>query len=95
MKELFEKYRSDIIIYFEDFLDRAGYDDFFVADAETPLYRFIMATVLDDLAYCLGWYIVEQLEQEVFPELQEADCLECAFSMLIRILQKQEKAELN
>ena len=54
-----------------------------------------MATVLDDLAYCLGWYIVEQLEQEVFPELQEADCLECAFSMLIRILQKQEKAELN
>jgi hypothetical protein len=95
MKRFFTQYRSDIVIYFEDFIDRAGYDDFFVADAETPLYRFIMATVLDDLAYCLGWYIVEQLEQEVFPELQEANCLKCALSMLIRILQKQEKTELN
>uniref|UniRef100_A0A7C5V4L1 Uncharacterized protein n=1 Tax=Caldicellulosiruptor owensensis TaxID=55205 RepID=A0A7C5V4L1_9FIRM len=95
MKELSEKYRSDIIIYFEDFLDRTGYGDFFVADSEVPLYKFIMTTVLDDLVYCLGWYIVERLEQEVFPELQDADCLECALSMLIRILQEQEKVELN
>lgn len=91
MKELFEKYRSDIIIYFEDFIDRAGYGDFFVVDAEIPLYKFIMTTVLDDLVYCLGWYIVEQLEQEDYPELQDADCLEVALARLLRVLKQEQE----
>ena len=93
MKELFEQYRNDVIIYFEDFLDRAGYSDFFVAQPEVPLYKFIMTTVLDDLIYCVGWYVIEQLEQEDYPELQNADCLEIALARLLRILKQEQKKE--
>ncbi|WPX08196.1 hypothetical protein [Anaerocellum danielii] len=88
LKELFDQFRSDIIIYFEGFIDRTGYDNFFVADAEVPLYKFIMSVVLDDLAYCLGWYIIEQLEND-YPELQDADCLECALEILLQRLQEE------
>lgn len=89
MKKMFERYRNDIIIYFEDFIERAGYDDFFVEEAETPLYKFVMTVVLDDLMYCLGWYIVEQLEQD-YPELQDADCLELALARLLQILSQEQ-----